>query len=53
MTRPISITVSDVATAETAAPRQSKTSTITISRSFPYMSPSRPINGVAIEALSR
>ena len=51
--RPMSITVSDVASAETTVARQSTTSTITSSRSLPYMSPSRPISGVAIDALSR
>ena len=34
-------------------PAASSTSTIISSRSLPYMSPSRPISGVAIDALSR
>ena len=51
--RPTSITASDVATAQMTVATQSAMRTATINRSFPYMSPSRPINGVAIDALSR
>ena len=53
MTRPTSITASDAAIAETSVPTQSSASTITSSRSLPYMSPSRPMIGVATDALSR
>ena len=53
ITRPTSITESDVATADTTVPIHSSTSTMTRSRSLPCMSPRRPINGVAIDALSR
>ena len=53
ITRPISITASVVETADTNVPTASSTSTIIRSRALPYMSPSRPITGVAIEALRR
>ncbi len=53
ITRPMSITVSVVESAETRVPAARRTSTIISSRSLPYMSPSRPIRGVAIEALRR
>ena len=52
-TRPTSITRSEVASAETIVATQSSMSTTTSSRSLPCMSPSRPISGVAIDALSR
>ena len=52
-TRPTSITVSEVASADTVVATHSSTSTATSSRSLPYMSPRRPISGVATEALSR
>jgi len=52
-TRPTSITASDVAIAEITVAMQNSASTTTSSRSLPYMSPSRPITGVAIDALSR
>ena len=52
-TRPTSISGSDDAKAETIVPTASSASTITSSRSLPYMSPSRPISGVATDALKR
>ena len=53
ITRPTSITASDDATAEISVPAARRTSTISRSRSLPYMSPSRPTIGVVTEALSR
>ncbi len=53
MTRPTSITASVVEIAETNVPTARSTRTIIRSRAFPYMSPSRPIRGVAMEALRR
>ncbi len=47
------MTESDVASAESTVAPQRTTRMITISRSLPYMSPRRPISGVAIEALRR
>jgi hypothetical protein len=52
-TRPTSITGSVVATAEITVAPQSRTRMTTSRRSLPYMSPRRPISGVAIDALSR
>ena len=51
--RPTSMTASDVASAATAVAKQSTTNTITRSFSLPYISPSRPMSGVAIDALRR
>ena len=53
ITRPTSITASVVESAETSVPAASSTSTIISRRSLPYMSPSRPMSGVAIDALRR
>ena len=53
ITRPMSITVSVPATAVTSVPTQSSANTSTSSRSLPYMSPSRPMMGVATDALTR
>ena len=52
-TRPTSISGSDVANADTTVPIDRSASTIINTRSLPYMSPSRPISGVATEALKR
>ena len=46
-------TVSELASADTVVPMQRTMSTVTSNSSLPYMSPRRPINGVAIEALKR
>ena len=53
ITRPTSIRGSEVETAEMTAPTESSASTIIKRRSLPYMSPSRPIRGVATDALRR
>ena len=53
MTRPTSSTDSEVASAETSVPAASATSTQKSTRSLPWMSPRRPISGVATDALSR
>ena len=53
ITRPTSIRASVVESAETSVPAASNTSTIIRSRSLPYMSPSRPMSGVAMDALRR
>ena len=48
-----SIRASEDAIAEITVPAQRSTSTTTSRRSLPYMSPRRPISGVAIDALNR
>ena len=53
MTRPRIISHSEEAIAEISVPNASISSTIISRRSLPYMSPSRPMIGVATEALSR
>ncbi len=53
MTRPTIISDSEEAIAEMNVPNASSISTIISRRSFPYMSPSRPMIGVVTEALSR
>ena len=52
-TRPAIISGSAVASAEASVPTARSASAITSSRSLPYMSPSLPSSGVAIDALSR
>jgi hypothetical protein len=52
-TRPTSISASEAASAETIVATHNSTSTTTSRRSLPYMSPRRPISGVATDALSR
>ena len=49
----MTITSSDVESAETSVPTDSITSVISSSRSLPYMSPSRPMIDVPTEADSR
>jgi hypothetical protein len=51
--RPTIITDKEVASAETSVPAESSTRTISSMRSLPCMSPSRPMMGVATDALSR
>ena len=53
ITRPRIITNREEAIAEIRVPNASISSTIISRRSFPYMSPSRPMIGVVTEALSR
>jgi len=53
MTRPRIISQREVAIADISVPSASISSTMIRRRSFPYMSPSRPMIGVATEALSR
>ena len=53
MTRATIITPIDVASAASAVPAASTTSTATSTRFLPYMSPSRPAIGVTTEAESR
>jgi hypothetical protein len=52
-TRPSSMIASEPASADTVVATHSRARTTTSNRFLPYMSPSRPIAGVAIEALSR
>ena len=53
MTRPMTITSSEVESAETSVPTLSMTSVATSSRSLPYMSPRRPMIEVPTDADSR
>jgi hypothetical protein len=53
MTRPTSISGRADASAETSVPTDRSKRTIISNRSLPYMSPRRPISGVATEALRR
>ena len=53
MTRPRSISQREDAIAEISVPNASISSTIISRRSFPYMSPRRPMIGVATDALRR
>ena len=52
-TRPAIITLIDEASAETSVPRARMTRMISRTRSLPYMSPRRPMIGVATDALRR
>lgn len=53
ITRPASMTVIEVATAESTTPAKRKARATTSMRFLPNMSPSRPTTGVATDALRR